>query len=217
MVRAKVLLEGAYTTVGQMNTQLISNNVLPNAQPFNRSPWNYAGSENVSIFPNNITDWVLVEVRDFTNSGTVLEQRAAFVDVNGNLVDTDGTNGVTFFNLADNTDYYLIVRSRNHVALASANALVLPQTSNYDFTNPSNVLGSNQVKPTIDGYFTMTVGDLNSDGVISVTDFNNYLLDLSTIGQYKDGDLNGDGSVTVADFNLYRANASVIGISLIRY
>lgn len=63
----------------------------------------------------------------------------------------------------------------------------------------------------------MKSGDFNSDGVVTVTDFNNYTIQASLINQYLDGDGNLDGNVTVTDFNFYTPHAGVIGVEVVRY
>ena len=215
-VAAKALLEGAYETAGMMTTHLSDNNLLPMAQPFNRSPWNYSGNEIVTTFPQNITDWILLEVKNMSEQ--IIEQRAAFVRNDGVIIDLNGTENVAFRNLVDGESYYLIVRSRNHIALASEMPLVLPQTTAYDFTQAANVQGNTaQLAANDDGSYSMLVGDFAADGVITVTDFNVLVSELAALNQYVDSDANLDGNTTIADFNLYVPNASHIGVSLVRY
>ncbi len=218
IIDAKVLLEGAYLQNGMMKTNLQASNLLPNHQPFNRSPWFYNGNESAVAIPVNATDWVLLEVRDMNNNSQIIEQRAAFLSDAGFLMDVDGALGVTFQTLSNSSNYQLIVRSRNHLAVASANTIVLPQATFYDMTVTNNVANGNiQLKETADGYFAMKAGDLNSDGVITVADFNGLLLELSSINEFLDSDFTLDGHVTVDDFNAYLPNVSAIGINLVRY
>ena len=87
--RLKVLLEGAYDpTTGMMSTELRNNNLLPTTQPFNRSPWNYAGTETVismDFMPEDVVDWILVEARHGSDNEVVLDRRAAFLLSDGAL------------------------------------------------------------------------------------------------------------------------------------
>ena len=134
------------------------------------------------------------------------------------IVELDGTENVVFQNLVDGESYYLIVRSRNHVAIASEMPLVLPQTTFYDFTQAANVQGNTaQLATNDDGSYSMLVGDFAANGIITVSDFNVLVSELSSVNQYVDSDANLDGSTTIADFNLYVPNASHIGVSLVRY
>ena len=96
--------------------------------------------------------------------------------------------------------------------------LVLPQTTFYDFTQAANVQGNTaQLATNDDGSYSMLVGDFAANGIITVSDFNVLVSELSSVNQYVDSDANLDGSTTIADFNLYVPNASHIGVSLVRY
>ncbi len=67
------------------------------------------------------------------------------------------------------------------------------------------------------GFFALSAGDFNSDGVMTVFDFNFYQSEASLINQYLTSDCNLDKTVSVADFNLNMPNSSKIGVNLIRY
>lgn len=216
-IKAELLLEGAYLGGGLMHTTLLDNALLPTAQPFNRSPWFYAGAESVNVFPANVTDWILLEMRDVNAPNVALESRAAFVRNDGTIIDLDGTEGVKFYTLYRSTDYYLIARSRHHLAIVNEYPITLPQTTAYNFTDATNIQGAAQSKDMGGGFSVLIVGDFNSDGILSVADFNAYQQNASLLNQYVDEDSNLDGSVTVTDFNLYLPNSSVIGVGLVRY
>jgi len=53
-------LRGPWTGAA-MNTNI--SGILPLAQPYNTTPFNYAGTENVGAIPTNVVDWVLIEHR----------------------------------------------------------------------------------------------------------------------------------------------------------
>ncbi len=223
ITKVKVYLEGAYdSTTGLMKTDLQNNNLLPNTQPFNTAPWNYNGTEtlsNLPNLPNNITDWLLLEVRDANNQDIILERKAALLLNNGNVIDVNGTQGVVFNRLCQQEEYYMIVRSRNHLAVMSNNPVLLPNSSVYDFTNPNNVLGNETQLNLLagSGLHGLLAGDINASGTLTVADFNVFILESSTVNTYVKSDLNFDGQVTVSDFNLYQSNASSIGVPQVRY
>ncbi len=217
-LQAQLYLEGAYQSAGTMSTHLQDNTLLPTDQPFNASPWFYAGTESVSSLPANVTDWVLLEIRNQADSLQIIEQRAAFIRSDGIVIDLDGTEGVSFSNLYADVDYYMIVRTRNHIDVANALPISLPQSAPYDYSQVSQVIGgTDQLHQADDGTHTLLAGDINGDGLITVVDFNIYVVDASAINKYIDSDTNLDSNVTVSDFNLYQGNASKIGISLVRY
>ncbi len=81
----KVMLEGPFFAT-EMNSLLNSSGNIPLQQPYGVSPWFYTGSELVAGIPNaNVTDWVLVELRQTSGgastatSGTRIALKAGFV------------------------------------------------------------------------------------------------------------------------------------------
>lgn len=215
-LKINALLQGAYnTTNGNMNTQLTA--LLPTNQPFNQAPWNYTGTETIANLPANITDWVLVEVRQNATS-TLLARKAALLRQDGTVVGTDGSIGVNFLGLTPyTTPYYIVLRSRNHLAVMSQNTLTLPNITMLDFSNSANVRGSNQLT-NVGGKYALWAGDGNANGVVNIADFNVFMSQTtSSPNQYLKADYNMDGSITIGDFNLYRPNAAIIGVSEIRY
>ncbi|MGB1206155.1 MAG: CAP domain-containing protein [Chitinophagales bacterium] len=223
-VKLNVILSGAYNTVTEeMRTTLRQNNLIPVEQPFNRSPWNYEGTENtitLANMPNNVVDWILLEARDAANNFNVIEQKAALLLNDGTVVDASGTvNGaVQFSSLTANTDYYISVKSRNHLGVLSATSINVPNATAFDFTKTTNVLdGQTQLYNIEDELYGLPAGDFDSNGIITVVDYNFFKTEVSIIGEYVDGDCNLDRSVTVTDFNNYRPNISRIGVSQIRY
>jgi hypothetical protein len=126
----KVFLQGAYSTgLGRhqdvtanwsaaLNTQL--------TQPYNTTAFgNYAGTESVASFPapsvatTDVTDWILLELRDAVTPSIIVKTRAAFVREDGQLVDLDGVSPVAFRGVASG-NYFLNVRHRNHLPARSA-------------------------------------------------------------------------------------------------
>ena len=217
-VYPRVFLEGAYNlTTNDMVASLQSNDLLALEQPFNRLPWNYEGTESVadlSALGNDVVDWILVEISDIADSSNVIERRAGFVLRNGRVKDIDGINGLSFYNLTPNKEYFVTVRSRNHLAVISR-AAVMPLP--YDFTTGmSQALGEAQLKEIEPNTFVLFAGDFDANGVLTYDDFNVYILNYGENG-YQDADANLDGTVDDEDFELYQNNISKIGIDVIKY
>lgn len=223
VVQCKVYLEAAYTGGGSMNT--LNNIQMPVNQPFNVAPWNYndGGIESGVTVPTNAVDWVLLEIRDGANISTIVQQRAAFVLDNGDVVDVNGTTvGVNMNMLGNNNNYYVVIRSRNHLAVQSKTSITPnAYAAAYDFTSAiTQAEGSGQMVDVGGGIAALHAGDLNANGIITVHDFNVFELQLNsgpTTNVYHPADADLDGNVTVSDFNTYQPNASLIGISSIRY
>lgn len=216
----KAFLEGALLgSSTTMATDLETANLLPLSQPFSAAPFLYAGGERALEeigFPNNITDWILVEIWD--DADVLIERRAGWLLNDGSVVEPNTTSGLRFFTLQIGQPYRVVVRHRNHLAVMSASTIEVHDNSiTYDFsTSTEQALGSSQLKSK-NGVSCLFAGDINADGVITVSDFNQYLPISSAINVYDDADCNTEGSVTVADFNLYLENSSRIGIPQIRY
>ncbi|MGB1206252.1 MAG: alkaline phosphatase D family protein [Chitinophagales bacterium] len=218
-VYPRILLEGAYNvSSNSMTTTLYNNNLITAEQPFNRLPWNYEGTEIVSntvAIGNDITDWVLVEIRNAADSSEIIEKRAGILLQNGWVKDIDGSNGLSFRNLTPNKEYFVSVRSRNHLAVISQAAIMpLP----YDFTSEmSQALGNGQLKELEPNVFGLFAGDFDANGVLTYSDFNAYILHYGSQNSYQNADVNLDGVVDDADFEMYQNNISKIGIDVIKY
>src|SRR5690606_8841876 len=110
---------GPYVNADDLMSDGLRTSLMPSAQPYNTAPWNYNGTETMSNAVRNVTganaivDWVLIELRDANAPATILHTRAALLQRDGNIVDIDGVNPVTFLGTAAG-DYYVAVRHRNH-------------------------------------------------------------------------------------------------------
>ncbi len=225
IVKAKLFLEAAYDAeTGEMTTYLHQNNLLPLEHPFSRAPWLYSEPIAVNSYtdiPSNAVDWVLVELRNATDYHIIEAIKPAFLLSNGCVVDVDEPNdGISFTNLTNNTDYYVLVRSRNHLATMSATPINVAVGSpvEYDFTTGVNqAFGPDQQMELATGVAAQFAGDFDSNGVVTVLDYNLYLNEGAGVNIYSDGDLNMDGNLTIQDFNNYFPNASVQGINVVRY
>jgi hypothetical protein len=206
-VNIKVFLQGAFQN-GNMMTSLKENNLLPATQPYNRSPWNYNGSEVISSSSSSslsaIVDWVLVELRSSQNPALVIARRAALLRNDGFIVDTDGNTTVTFKSVVYGS-YYLAIRHRNHLSVMSAVAVELaPNGSLYDFTKSiASAYGQNPMAEISTGLFGMYSGDGDANGNINDVDRNDiWSVQNGNMG-YLSGDYNLDSGVTIKDTNNY--------------
>lgn len=119
---------------------------------------------------DNIVDWVFLELRDATNSATVVETQSALIQRDGNIVDAaDGTSNVCFSGLASN-DVFVAIRHRNHLGVMTSAAVTLTPTGTaVDFSTTTlhgtNAAGlgvkSTGAANTVTGLW---LGDVNSNG-----------------------------------------------------
>lgn len=216
-VNAKVYLQGAWNVSnGNMNTALLTNGVIPLAQPYSGAPWNYAGTENVSSIPANVVDWVLVELRTGTAAATMVGQRAGFLLNDGTIVDLDGTTLLEFTNGLTAGNYYIVVSHRNHLAIMSATAQLLDANSVlYNFTTAKSqsffdpLLGSFQVKDLTAGNWGMFGGNGNGDGIVFTPDYQLYLQQRTQYG-YKSADYDMNATVFTPDyFRIWQFNRTI--------
>ena len=201
----KAFLEGPYSVVGDtMRTDIRSS--MPLSQPYNVAPWNYAGSEVVGAIPQNVVDWVLIELRTDTLASSKVATRAGFIKQNGTIVDTSGTGAVTFDNV-NTGNYRVVIYHRNHLSVMSATLLALSPTSTlYNFASSSTQAhGSEPMKQLETGVWGLYGGDGNKSAIVTAADAN---LVFGAINQpgYNINDSNLSGIVTAADANTVFGN-----------
>ncbi len=201
-----VYLEGPYE-VGSMNTILKDGGQIPINQPYNVSPWFYTGGESVATIPDNVVDWVLVDLRDATSAATAIpassvEMQAAFIINNGSVVGLNGSS-VLQFTASINDDPYVVVWHRNHLGVLSATSPIeTGGVYTYDFSTAlTKAYGGGLGYKLIDtGVYDMAGGDANGDGVIDAVDKLLWTGQAGTKG-YKASDFDMDSQVNNIDKN----------------
>ncbi len=199
-----VFLEGPFN-VTDMNTDLT---ILPLSQPYNVSPWNYTGFENVTTIPGTgVVDWVLIELRDAVDAAsatgsTMFNRMAAFLLSDGSVVSIDGSSTPEFFNVLDD-ELFTVIWHRNHLGVLSA----YPLTESggiyiYDFTTPTGqAYGTETQKNLGGGVYGLFGGDGNTDGSINTDDKTTvWSIEAGTVG-YLNGDFNMDSQTDNSDKN----------------
>ncbi len=197
----KVFLEGPYTDNG-MTTDLANSSLIPAAQPYNNQPWNYAGTESISEIPQNIVDWVLVELRSGTAASSIVGRRAAFVRNDGMIVDLNGESIISFSGIASGP-YYVVIYHRNHLAIMTKNPILLSESASlYDFTiSEDQAYGNQAMKSLGNGKFGLYAADGNSNGSVNNSDYNSvWKRENGSVG-YDRGDFDLNGGVNIVDRN----------------
>ncbi|MFV1979631.1 MAG: hypothetical protein ACC655_00620 [Rhodothermia bacterium] len=220
---AKVFLEGAYNaTNDKMNTDLVDAGQLPLSQPFADSaayfftPIYYPGPLTVTAIPDSAVDWVLTSLR--TTPAPLEEYRIpALISENGVLF-SPGRDSLCIPDEGPD-NYYLIVRSRNHIEIMSSSAIDLTGTSgSWDFTTavtqayPGNDASAQKELET--GVWGMFAADGTVDGQVTASDFNDWLVDTKAVATgYLQTDFDLDAQVTASDFNLWLVNTKAVATS----
>jgi len=215
-ISAKVWLEGPFDGT-QMTTTLNTDGLIPLSQPYNSAPWNYNGTENVAALPPDVTDWVLIELRDAADPGsanetTTIHKMACFVRNDGQIVALDGTSNPSIGNPAVTQNLYIVVRHRNHIDVLSANALTLTgNTYTYDFSTAlAQAHGAGAgYKEIAAGVFGMAGGDTDADGKVFASDFVGWATDSGLQDLYSPADMDFDGNVFASDFVKWAGNSGL--------
>lgn len=198
-----LVLEGPFD--GQ-RMQPSLNAYLPDSQVYNRAPWNYNGTENVSAMPNDsIVDWVLIELRQAPTPNQALDtsivgRRAAFLLSNGKIVDLDGVSPV-LINTNRAGRMFVVVHHRTHIPIQSSDSLVRQgNIFTYNFNASGSAFGSSPLHDFGNGNFGAYCGKANpnSAGGVGSSDANAAWTNRNTIG-YSDADVNLDGIVNAED------------------
>lgn len=192
-ISAKVFLEAPYNSASRkMRTTL--NPYLPNNSPYSEDP------RLASTIPIDAVDWVLIQTRKFVTGSTV-GSRAAFINIEGYLIEDDGSMGIGM--KANPDDYYIVIKHRNHLSVMADKVQagltwgIVPDL--YDFSEDINqYYGTDGAKEIESGVWAMWCGDTNSD--TRITDDDKVLVNnIAVYEGYHSSDLNFDGSVTNAD------------------
>lgn len=196
MLTAKVFLHGAYDSSSSMMRADLGAARLPTDTPHTDGV-----AANAAIFDttgnNAIVDWVYVELRDKDDITSVVKGVSAFVQRDGDIVGTDGTSALTID--AASGDYYISVRHRNHIPIATDMTVSLSATvTHIDFTNVNNIRGGASAISDVNGTPVLIPGDVDGNGQVQLSD---YFAGLALVGQpgYRTGDINMDGQVQLSD------------------
>ena len=209
LVDLTAFLEGPYNG-SDMNTTLNAAGLIPFNQPYDSDPlakWFYAGTESVSMIPStDITDWVLVELRDaptanLATGATIIDQRAAFVLKDASIIATDGSSPIKFYVTFANNPF-VVVWHRNHLGVLSANPMNLVGLGlySYDFTTPAGQAYLNGQKNLGGTIYGLYGGDSRPDGLIDANDKAVWTSQAGTTG-YLESDYNMDTQVDNKDKN----------------
>ncbi|MBN2102512.1 hypothetical protein JW835_00560 [bacterium] len=113
-VKIKVFMEGPFN-IGSMNTDLQTGGHLPLQSPYDDT--------EVSAIPENVVDWVQVELRIMADESGDNYTKSVFLRNDGMVIDQDGSDTVSIE--APEGDYFIVVRHRNHLTVMSNVAIHL--------------------------------------------------------------------------------------------
>ncbi len=218
----KVFLQGAYLEgVNTMRTNLANLDLVPHNQPFDTDVYQYFGNESLLEIPENMVDWLLVEIRHGNPSmsgestTSIIDRQAAILLNDGQILSVN--NGLLEFDLTGYDNFSILIRHRNHIDVISSQQFESSDYVEYNFSaNKEKALGANQQIELSNGFAAMYSGDFNQDGTIQNTDFDVWKLDPAKLNVYANQDANLDGVVQSTDFDAWVKNKSKNGIAEIR-
>jgi hypothetical protein len=207
-------LEGPYHLASsKMLTNL--SGVIPRIHPYAAAPWNFTAYDSIQSLPSeSLVDWVLLEVRMSNTAaaatGTTVRARVlAFIDENGQLIDTSGnTNGVVM-PTDSNGQFYIALYHRTHIPVMSALAATPPVDQvngafSYDFTTAVNrAFGTDALVELSSGVWGLYAGRVENTTPFTVdqADRNATWSDRNKLG-YEASDAALEGTVDATDRSL---------------
>lgn len=127
-VDLKVFLQGALSGT-TMTTALNSAGLIPTTSPYSEDP------VVATTIPNDVTDWVLIEVRDPADPSVVLSSHSAFLMNNGEVRSYMSASDRPLLKDAA-TSGIIAIKHRNHlpVRMPNASPYSLTDAPSYDFS-----------------------------------------------------------------------------------
>ena len=154
-----------------------------------------------------IVDWVVLELRDVFDPSTIVATRSALLQRDGDVVDMDGINAVSFS--IGTGEYMIAVRHRNHLGCMAADAFLLSSTASVvDLTLSATTTFGTSARKTSGGAVSrqlLWAGDVTFNHIIKYTgsanDRDPILVTVgntapnSTVNTYSTRDVNLNGQV----------------------
>ena len=203
----KIFLEGAYIiSSDSMRTTLSpdGSDIIPNTSPYSEN------ERTIPAVPNNVTDWVLVELRTSVD-GSVSGYRSCFLKSNGMLVSDNGDS--LFIGVPVKPgDYWVVIRHRNHLAVETKTVRMgltwgrTPRT--YNFTTAATQFKGDEAALLETGVYGMYGGECNCSGTVTTSD-KSTIVDHLNESIYLVGDTNFSGTVTTSDKALIVQNLNI--------
>ncbi len=215
-VEILVFLEGAFDGETRlMHTRLQEQQLIPATQPYGNhiyidTPLYYTGTEYAAVMPEDVVDWVLVELRSSTFSESIVARRAALLRYDGRLIDVNGSETVYFKEGVPEGEYYVVIRHRNHVPVMTKQALEISTRSGvFNFVSEGSFgkFGQRVIEEDMHGLF-----GADGDATGGVTSADQQLLDtFNAMTGYLQADYDLNGTVSSTDGEMLAGNLGVTG------
>lgn len=208
----KLFLQGPL--LSPVSPELMNDNLRQSALIPTTSPYADAATCNASVFSvtgnNAIVDWVWVELRAANDNQKLINGKSALVQRDGDVVGLDGVSDVIM--TAAPTNYYVVVKHRNHLGAMSASTIALNETTPtvVDFTDIGfSTYGSNAQVILVSGDKGLWSGNTNLSNQIKFSGSGN---STNTIKDYILADpANGFNSVTFSSSGYLNTDLNLNG------
>jgi hypothetical protein len=173
-INLEVFLQGAFINPNTGEESLMRDDLRVNGYLSDTSPYGDGAtiSDVLKVDDNGINsmvDWVWIELRDATNSNSVIAGKSAVLQRDGDVINGDDNLSfpVEFTNVSPG-DYYIAVKHRNHLGIMTSSPITLTVSSTrVDFTNATNEITYGSNAQTTFGMPTnkvaMWAGNVNGD------------------------------------------------------
>jgi len=138
--RLRAGLDGALPSGVIMSDALRTTGLIPTAEPYSTMGYSYVGQAPGATVPpallavtgnDAIVDWVVIELRSAATPSTVVHSKAALMQRDGAVIDTDGDS---YINMPVTPgSYHVALRHRNHLSVMTSSPRTLA-------LNPTNTL-----------------------------------------------------------------------------
>ena len=214
----RMLLDAAYDQSNSlMSDALRAAGLVPTQEPY--TAMGFAMDGLTTLTPalltatgaNAVVDWVIVELRDDTVPGTVIERRAGLLLRNGKVVRPDnGSDTLVFCALA--SSYHVAVRHRNHLGSMTGTPRALgPTPTSVFFQEQGFAAWGSNAQHSRNGVQLLWSGNSLADTQVKYTGLDNDrdvilnalggIVPTGTISGYHPGDINLDGVVKYTGLN----------------
>jgi hypothetical protein len=189
LIEPQAFLQGpamSQNTAGLMNDNLRTAVYLPTTSPYTDQATVVASVfDDATVAQDNIVDWVWLELRAANDNTKIVNSRSALLQRDGDVVDFDGVSNVMF--KASQTNYYVVVKHRNHLGVMTAVAISLSDSAvTVDFTDAGLTTYGTEARVGLpSGEMALWAGDSNANGQVVFSGANN---DANTIKDYILGD-----------------------------
>ncbi len=188
-----------------------NSDILPELQPYCFESPNYCGKEYLSVIPDNIVDWLLIDVRKSVGgkSSNSIFRQAVFISNGGKVLSSDAMR-IPFFEFIQYENIFLVLHHRNHLSIMSSSALIENNgIFNYDFTDSwlKTFGGLNGCAKLNSESYGMSAGDANGDGEVNNLDKNDFWFSQLGGSGYLQSAFNFDEEVDTDDLLFWIMNS----------